>query len=126
MNLFTSIKNALRLSKATRNARNGIPCTPSMTAERTPPDVGFYDTVEGCVLYSCVRETFRAVEAIFQGMPLQTKRRLAFAPKTGEFCDRARFWQEALSSLPSRQYHEAMSAILGWYRHIKALQEAEA
>lgn len=80
----------------------------------------FFNTVEGCCLYSADRDTYGAVKEVFNSLPNDMAHRLEFAPKDGEYIDRVRFWQRTLSPmLPAEQYRIAISAIIDWYIHIK-------
>ena len=82
---------------------------------------GLYDTVEGSVLHSCGIE-IREVQKAFRELPYNVRQEQAFAPKNGEFVERARFWNSFLTPiLTPEQRRKAMVAILRWYMHIKRL-----
>lgn len=85
--------------------------------------LGFYDTVEGCTLSHCDRDTCDAVRMVFSRFTEEEKRKLSFSPKEGEFTDRANFWSDRLKpALTRKQHHIAMRAILHWYIHIKSMR----
>lgn len=56
-----------------------------------------------------------AVKAVFSGFGEETRKKLTYAPKDGEWVERIRFWQEALRpALPPHVYHKVMSIFLDW------------
>lgn len=84
---------------------------------------GFYNTVEGCYLSNCGKNMNKAGLSAFRAMPYEMQRALEFAPKTGEFIERAQKWQEYLRAVaPGKDGHAAMVGILSWYRHLKHMR----
>lgn len=89
----------------------------------------FDNTVEGCSLWNWDRnhESYYAVKAVFKTFPDEVKHGLGFSPKDGEFCERLRFWQEALKpELPTALYYNAMHGIYRCYKRCKRVQQAQA
>lgn len=81
---------------------------------------GFCNTVEGCVLSWLDRKIVDKVQVAFDELPDDIKYLLQFAPKDGEFIDRAKFWRCLLRSvLTNEESRIAMMRILRWYIHIK-------
>lgn len=125
----TVLTDAIAAFRAVRNARKagGAVCVRIGACREIQPEPGLYDTVEGCALHGCGKAVCQAAQGMFHDLPRETKRRLAFAPKDGEFCARAQFWQGALRPvLPPGQYRSAMGAILQWYRRIKRMERRAA
>lgn len=83
--------------------------------------VSFYATVEGCHLWDGDREVFDAVHKIFKELPPQIKHLLAFAPKDGEFVQRAQMWRSILkyTMLSAPLQHEIMHCVYQCYIRIK-------
>lgn len=125
MNLLNDIKTAVGVFKNARQARKAgagvkVKYTAEMPMPKTAPS--FLDTVEGCALSNCEQEIFKRVGVAFKKLDCNTKKRLAFAPKNGEFVERARFWQNIIHEvLPGKQGHEAMRVILTAYIRIKRM-----
>ncbi len=116
MNMVNGVRAAVRFFVNRRKARK----KPTGHSE---PGVSFYDTVEGCVLWNLPPDICKVAAGAFRALPYAVKHRMAFTPKNGEFCDRARFWSAILRPAMSQdQYSAAMIAILRWYRNIKAMQ----
>ena len=81
---------------------------------------GFYNTVEGCTLSHCGEEIAGRAELAFDQLSEEGKKQLSFAPKDGEYADRAQLWGFLLRcELTPKQYHIAMAQILHWYIQIK-------
>lgn len=120
---FTHLMNSVKLARKSyrameqaSKARRKIGCYPL--------GYSFLDTVEGCTICSQAKDAFNAAQEVFAEQPQEIKRQLSFAPKSGEFISRARFWRELLKPvLPASQYYDAMGAIYRWYRHIIGLQK---
>lgn len=88
---------------------------------------GFYGTVEGCVLNHLDNEIGAKARAVFNALPDEVKYQLQFAPKSGEFKDRANLWRAALRPIMTdRQYHIAMNCIITWYIHIIKMEKERA
>lgn len=80
----------------------------------------FYNTIEGCHLSNCGKKADKTGLIAFRSMPYEMQRAMEFAPKTGEFIERAQKWQEYLWQVaPGKAGHAAMVEILSWYRHMK-------
>lgn len=125
MKLLSDIKTAVEAFKNARRARKAgedieVKYTAEKPALKSTPS--FFDTVEGCKLSNSDHEISKRVGAAFMELDCNTKRRLAFAPKNGEFIERARFWQNIIhEALPGKQGHKAMRAILTTYARIKRM-----
>ena len=123
-NILTDIRKGFELMRTARKARKEEAEIRVQVIRNLPQRKdtasGFLNTVEGCVLANMGREVYYSVKARYDAFPEKLKRRLAFAPKQGDFIDRAIFWQAALKeSLPKEKYFPAMNALFRWYRHIK-------
>ncbi len=119
MNIVNDVRAAVQFLVDRRKARK----EPVQQVKHREPSVSFYDTVEGCVIGNLAPDICKASASAFRALPYETKHRLAFAPKNGEFCERAQLWKEALQPVMSqKQYAAAMIAILRWYRHTKTSQ----
>lgn len=118
---LSKICEACKIAAAAHKAmRNG--CEVQITAElpvlKTGSGYGW--TPESCTLSWCDPETERAAKQVFCTFPEEVRHSMAFVPKAGEFCDRARYWQNALRlALTAEQYYEAMRAIYEAYKRVK-------
>lgn len=118
MNVVNDVRAAVRFFVNSRKARK----KPVGPVKHSEPGVSFYDTVEGCVIWNLTPDICKAATSAFRTLPYEVKHRMAFAPKDGEFYERAKFWSAILRPVMSQdQYSAAMIAILRWYRKIKAM-----
>ncbi len=118
MNMVNDVRAAVRFFVDRRKARK----EPVGSVKRSKPSVSFYDTMEGCVIWNLTPDIRQAAASAFRALPYEAKHRMAFSPKNGEFCDRAKFWSATLRPvMPQDQYSAAMIAILRGYRDIKAM-----
>lgn len=74
-------------------------------------DLGYWGwTMEASLFY---REKWAPVRRVFDTLDKETKHALTFAPKSGEWPARVRFWQDKLKpALPPKLYHEAIIKLL--------------
>lgn len=87
--------------------------------------VGFYNTVEGCVLANCGKDVNDIARTAFDRLPYEEQHRLSHRIEDGTFIERAIFWKELLRPLMTpAQYRRALIGILQWYIHIKQLKAA--
>ncbi len=126
-NLVSDIRTAAEIFKDIRQERkngNEVTVKKRIVIPFMNNGAGFYDTVEGCTLANCSKNVDDIAREAFDRLTREERHRLSFAPKDGEFMERARFWKELLKPLmtPS-QYTEAITAILQWYIHIKHLRK---
>ena len=115
------LKNLCAANKAAFSAsKEGA----ELQVKKTVPvyNFGFWSwTPEVCLDFK--RETRAAVRAVFQEQSRETQRAFTFAPRKGEYVQRAKLWRGWLKpALPPAQYNEAMIKILGWLiRRAKAV-----
>ena len=92
--------------------------------------IGFYDTIEGCVLANCSADISYEARMAYDILPYETKRLLVTTPGDGEFMARVNCWKRLLTPVMTpKQCQIAITAILHWYIHIKRMRlglEAEA
>lgn len=112
MNILQDIKTAVDVSGT-------IQIRPDRSIPLVIPKSAYINTIEGCLAWKLGRDTDMAVKSVFKGLPYETQRRLEFTPKkSGEWMERARFWQRELApALPPRMYHDVMMLFIGWYTH---------
>ena len=123
-NLLSDAQTAVGLFKAMRRA---VKVESTISVPLMQSGAGFYDTVEGCTLSWCSREIIDASQKAFRSLQPEEKHLLAFAPKDGEFIERALFWKELLMPvMTSKNCHIAMIKIIEWYIHIKKMNSAPA
>ena len=126
-NFINDIKIAQGIFKDVRKARkNGCDAIKVTTKPiKKIPVIGavgasFYDTVEGTVLSHCEKNIINLAQEAFRALPPEERHRLAFAPREGEFVERASYWHDLLEPvLTSSQLSVAMQHILRWFIHIK-------
>lgn len=121
MNIVNDVKAVVQFFVDRRKARK----EPVQQVKHREPSVSFYDTVEGCVIWNLPPDIYEPAARAFRELPYEVKHRMAFSPKNGEFCERAKLWKEEVLQpvLSQKQSSTAMIAILRWYRHIKAMQQ---
>ncbi|GAA0243338.1 hypothetical protein GCM10008922_00630 [Faecalicatena contorta] len=127
--IFTDIKIAATLFADVRKARKTggkIEIKRYTTKPVLGDIVGFYNTVEGCVLSHCAHEIVEAARDAFYQLPHEEQYRFRFAPETGEFIERAQYWKALLQPvLTPKQCTAAMMIIIRWYIHIKRTRQGE-
>lgn len=127
--LFADIAGAARAFQVIRKAHKegnsvAVQVTKPIPCFRLPP--AFLNTVEGYTLYNLGRSIGGPAKAAFDALPYDVKRKLEFAPKTGEFAERAEFWRGVLEPvLEPKQRQEATIAILRWFQHVKRMSGGE-
>lgn len=128
-NLIKDIKTAANLFLNMRKARKDE-VEVVLEEKKALPFIrtgGFYGTVEGCVLNHLENEIGDKARAAFNELPDEVKYQLQFAPKGGEFKERADLWRATLRPvMTERQYHTAMRAIIDWYIHIIEMKKERA
>jgi len=123
LNILQDIKIAFKLTgevrKARKNGAGGVELRTVKTMPVMKPAPAFLNTMEGCTVWQCDQDTRRAVEAVFNGLPYETRRQLEYTPEApGEWVERARFWQRELRPvLPPKMYHTVMMKFVCWYAH---------
>ncbi|MDE7417186.1 MAG: hypothetical protein K2N44_12965 [Lachnospiraceae bacterium] len=129
-NLISDVQTAVGMFRDMRKARKAGQAIEFESTKSIPlmqSGAGFYDTVEGCTLSWCSREIIDASQKAFNSLPPEEKHLLAFAPKDGEFIERALFWKELLSPVMTpKNCHKAMIKIIEWYIHIKKMHSTPA
>lgn len=128
MKLLDDIKMAAGIFKEILGARKtGAEIELKHTAELpvlgTAPS--FFCTVEGCALAAFDFEIAEKIQTVFKEFDYDTKRWFVFAPKDGEFWERAKFWKNVIhEAFPEGGHrHRAMKAILETYIRIKGYGE---
>ncbi len=123
MGILRDIKTTANIFGAVRKAWKSEASAVQLKQIYTMPRVTFkpayLNTIEGCQTWKLGQDTDRAVKEVFANLPYEVQRRLEFAPKqSGEWVERARFWQRKLCPvLPRRMYHRVMTLFIGWYAH---------
>lgn len=128
-NIVNDIRTAVKVVGEVKKARKAgagaaeIKVVPMKVLPVINVGASIYDTVEGCTLSWCDKEIVKAAREAFNALDCEEQHRLAFAPKDGEFIERANLWREILTPVMSpKQLRIAMLRILAWYIHIKDLR----
>lgn len=123
-NLIRDIKTAAKLFVDMRKAEKGG-CEIVLRKTVEIPMIksgGFYNTVEGSTLHNLGYNIANKAQIAFSKLSEEEKHRLQFAPKDGEFVERAKMWKNILIvEMSERECHIAMRRILEWYLHIKQM-----
>lgn len=122
--LLSDIKTSLELFKNMRQIRKNGGSSIEVVQKVQIPLVklgpGLYDTVEGSVLSQCEKAVIDAALEAFGQLPYEEKHRLCFAPRDGEYLQRAKYWKRLLEpELTPKQCRTATMHILHWFIHVK-------
>ncbi len=123
MKILQDIKTAASIfgevRKARKNGASAVQIKPVYAMPRVTFKPAYMNTIEGCQTWKLGRDVDRAVREVFESFPCEVQRRLEFAPeKSGEWVERARFWQQHLKpALPPKMYHAVMRLFISWYAH---------
>lgn len=116
--IFEDITTAVRLTTEIHKARReGASVRVQKTYIIPVVKTGYWGwTMESCLLASN-KKLNDAVSAIFYTFDEETQHALTFTPKNpGDWVERAQMWRRELKPvLSDKEYHAAMSMILGWY-----------
>lgn len=133
MNILRDIQTAVKLTGEIRKARkagaSAVQIKPVYKVPYVDLKPAWYNTIEGCQAHKLGRETDRALEKVFKGIPYEAQRRLEFTPdEPGGWAERARFWQQELRPvLPPKSYHAVMVLFVHWYACcLRMREEAQA
>lgn len=133
MKILQDIATAVRLTgevrKARREGATGFRIQPVITVPLLSGGGGmsFLSCMEGCQLFnSDVPGLYEAVHTVYKGFNYEVQRRLAFAPKPGEWRARAEFWKRELKdALPENLYYKAMMLLLNRFSYYARKEAVE-
>ncbi len=133
MKILQDIKIAANIFGKVRKARESGASAVQIKPVYTVPVVTFkpayMNTIESCQTWKLGRDTNQAVEAVYNGLPYETQRKLEFTPKeAGGWVARAKFWQKELKpALLPKMYHATMALLINRYAHCLRMRKgAEA